>query len=321
MILEMADKEFTPLVTIAVVTYNQKLFLIETLDSILKQKTNYAYDIVVCDDASTDGTQDLCLLYQEKYPGKFRYKRLEKNSGITANCNQGVIYCKGKYLALIGGDDLFLDGKIQKQTQFMEDNPNVTISYHPVDIFDSSTNKTLFLTNQTNIDTPRNILELARVCIPGSVSVMVRKDALPSGGFDNRLPTVSDWLFYLEVAAKGNIGFLPETLARYRKHGNQASFRTYELLKESLLNLDLALEKIGSITGLETAIAQGKARYIRGEAFRQLSNNHRDVARMLLREANMYEYKIGTKLGLLISYIPYIPIVLKKSKALLKKIF
>lgn len=311
-----------PLITVAVITYNQKDLLRETLDSILAQETEFTFEVLVCDDASTDGTEIMCRELEVRSKGLVKYLRLEKNSGITANANQGIQYGKGKYFALIGGDDLFLPNKLQIQAAYMEANPQVSISYHPVDIFDSSTNATLFLTNQTSVDTPLTLFHLIRMCIPGAVSVMVRRDAIPEGGFDVRLPTVSDWLFYIEVAAKGRIGFIQETLARYRKHGNQASSRTYELLSESLLNLDLAKIKLGcNQVGLDEAVKDGKARYLSGEAFRQLVSGNRENARSLFQMANNEMFRLIYLGGLISTYFPIPPSVFKKVKYLLKRYF
>jgi glycosyltransferase involved in cell wall biosynthesis len=251
-----------------------------------------------------------------------KYLRLEKNSGITANANQGIQFGRGKYFALIGGDDLFLPDKLQLQTSYMENNPEVTISFHPVDIFDSASNATLHLTNQTSVDTPLTLHHLMRICIPGAVSVMVRRDAIPEGGFDVRLPTVSDWLFYIEVAAKGHIGFISDVLARYRKHGNQASFRTYELLEESLLNLDYAMEKLGPLAeGLSVPVKQGKARYLSGEAFRQLTSGNRIIARKLLKKALKMEFRPIFIGGLMVAYLPISPSLFQKIKSCAKKYF
>lgn len=310
-----------PFVTVAVITYNQKDLLKETLESILSQETEYTFEVLICDDASTDGTEAMCQNYESEYGSKVKYLRMQSNSGITANSNQGIQYGKGKYFALIGGDDLFLPKKIQLQTSYMENNPAVSISYHPVDIFDSASDKTLLITNQTPVDTPKTLLELVRMCIPGSVSVMVRRDAIPNGGFDTRLPTVSDWLFYIEVAAKGKIGFLPETLARYRKHGNQASFRTYELLNESLLNLDLAEQKLGPLPGLSDAIRQGKARYLSGEAFRQLMSGNRVIARHLLKKAIAQSLRLIYFLGVVLTFMPLPVAVFKRLRYFLKRFY
>lgn len=271
-----------PVLSVIVITYNQVELLKETIASIATQVTGYFFEIIVSDDCSTDATQSYCEGVASTDAYDFKYVRTDRNGGITANCNFGMSRAVGKYISLIGGDDLFLPGKIEKHVAYMELNSGVTISYHPVDVFKSDTNETLFLTNQTRADTPLSCLEIVRLCIPGAVSVVVRGNAVPAGFFDVRLPTVSDWLFYIEVAAKGEVGFFPETLARYRKHGNQASFRTYELLAESLQNLDLAKEKLPTFPGIDEAIATGKSRYVLGEAYRQLMSGDRAQARQLV---------------------------------------
>lgn len=296
-------KKEDPILSIAVITYNQRALLEKTIDSILSQETMYSFEILICDDASTDDTQARCELYEKTNHETIRYLRLKQNSGITANSNQGITHATGKYFALVGGDDIFLPGKIQKHINYMEINPDVSLSYHPVEIFDSDSDKTLLTTNLNDFDTPKTLLELVRTCIPGSVSVISRSSALPKNGFDNRLPTVSDWLYYIEVASQGTIGFLPEVLARYRKHGNQASYRTYELLDESLLNLDIAKEKLGHIEGLDEAINQGKARYLSGEGYRQLMSGDRTKSRELIKHAISLDFKLLYLLGYISTFL------------------
>lgn len=314
-------KNNQPILSVIVITYNQLDFLKETIASIVQQDTGHFFELIVADDCSSDGTQAYCesIACTERYD--FKYVRMEKNGGITANCNLGLRHAVGKYVTLIGGDDLFLPNKIQSHVDYMEQHPDVVISYHPVDIFDSASDATLLLTNQTRVDTPLDVLEIIKLCIPGAVSVMVRAHALPVGGFDVRLPVVSDWLYYIEIAAKGKVGFFNKTLARYRKHGSQASARTYTLLSESLRNLDLAKEKHRTLPGIDAAIAHGKARYILGEAYRQYVSGDKLKARELVRMAISHKRSISAY-GLLIgSYMWPSAIGLGAVKRVLKKIF
>jgi hypothetical protein len=314
-------KNNQPILSVGIITYNQLDFLKETVSSIVNQKTNHFFELIVADDCSSDGTQEYCesIAGTDRYD--FKYVRMEKNGGITANCNLGLRYAVGKYVTLIGGDDLFLPNKIQTHVDYMEDHPDVVISYHPVDIFDSTSDATLQLTNQTRVDTPLDVLEIIKLCIPGSVSVMVRSSALPVGGFDARLPVVSDWLYYIEIAAKGKVGFFNKTLARYRKHGNQASARTYTLLDESLQNLDLAKEKHPSLPGIDDAIAHGKSRYILGEAYRQFVSGDKLRARELVRRALSHKQSISAYGLLFASYVWPSAIGAGSLKRVLKKIF
>jgi glycosyltransferase involved in cell wall biosynthesis len=193
------------------------------------------------------------------------------NLGVTENCNIALNNCHGEYLALFAGDDIMLPGKISKQVSFMEANPDCVLCYHPVEIFDSGSGKTLFVTNQHRREDVNSTEDLLlKGGIPGGCSIMIRRSALPLGGYDPRLKTVSDWLFFLEVSMKGKVCKIDEVLARYRKHAGGASNQTYALLAESLHALDIFEQKQIGVTSLSPVILRAKARYIAGEAFRQI---------------------------------------------------
>ena len=95
----------SPLVSISIITYNQKEYLKDCIESILIQ--NYDnIEIVIADDCSTDGSQELLNIYKERYPDKFVLKLAKKNRGITKNSNAAHFACSGKYIFIMGGDDL-----------------------------------------------------------------------------------------------------------------------------------------------------------------------------------------------------------------------
>ena len=272
-----------PKVSVMIVTYNQRHLIQETVESVLSQ--NYEnFEIVIADDASTDGAQDLLRDYAEKFPDKFILVLNERNLGITGNCNAALNACTGELISVLGGDDVFLPGKISEQVKIFVKNPDVSISYHAVEVFQHQTGKTLYVTNQHAGDDILNIQDmLVKLGIPGGSSMMHRRSAVPAGGYDERLPTVSDWLFMLELAMRGSIKKLDGVYARYRKHGKGASDRTLELLDESIRNVDIFMEKYPKQLDLIPFCCQAKARYIAGEAFRQLKSN-RILAKKLLEK-------------------------------------
>ncbi len=285
-----------PKVSVMIVTFNQKHLINETIDSVLAQDYENL-EIVVADDASTDGTQEVLKAYEREYPGKFVLVLNEKNLGITGNCNAALKACSGELIAALGGDDVFLPGKISQQVRLFVADPEVCLSYHSVDVFQHQTGKTLFVTNQ---DPANDILTiedmLVKLGIPGGSSLMHRASAIPDGGYDARLPMVSDWLFMLELAMKGKIKKLEGTYARYRKHGYGASDRTLELLNQSLSNVDFFIEKFPLRTDLIPFCNQAKARYIAGEGFRQLKAK-RKLAQSLFKQSMdldkaQYKYKM-----------------------------
>lgn len=222
--MSLNNKE--PLVSIAIITYNQKEFLKECIESCLAQ--DYPnLEIVVADDGSTDGTHDLLNDYDIKHPGKFVLRLSKENQGITKNSNAAHFACRGKYIAWMGGDDLMLPGKISSQVEYMENNPNCSIVYHDLDVFDSQTNSTLYLFSK--IDKPREgdvVTAIKYGSFNGACSTMVRASKAPKLGFDKSLIVASDWFYWIETLhAGGEIRYIDKVLGRYRRHsGNVTKF-------------------------------------------------------------------------------------------------
>lgn len=128
-----------PLVSVFVCTYNQEQYIAQTLDSFLMQQCNFDFEIVIGEDCSKDKTMEICQNYIEKYPDKITLLNRRKNLGLIENFFEGLSHCKGKYIATCGGDDYWTDPlKLQKQVDFMENNPNCVITYHDSIMIDES---------------------------------------------------------------------------------------------------------------------------------------------------------------------------------------
>lgn len=112
------------LVSVAVITYNMERYLCPLLDSILKQKVNFEYEIVINDDCSPDNSRKIIKEYQEKYPHIIRTAYQKKNVGGSRNMYGVMQQCKGKYIAILEGDDFWeFDDKLQYQVDFLENHP------------------------------------------------------------------------------------------------------------------------------------------------------------------------------------------------------
>ena len=110
-------------VSIALIVYNHGKYLREAIESILMQKTNFRYEIVVGDDRSTDNSREILLEYKEKYPDKFKLLLNKENLGGTKNIYNIFMNCRGKYITCLEGDDYWIDdNKLQKQVNYLEDN-------------------------------------------------------------------------------------------------------------------------------------------------------------------------------------------------------
>ncbi|MBN2785663.1 MAG: glycosyltransferase [Pontiellaceae bacterium] len=140
--------EKAPEVSVNLITYNHAPYIRECLDSLLAQETTFAYEICVGEDESTDGTRDICREYVNRYPGRIRLElRSQKSPGREAYASQGVYnyiettrMCRGKYVALCDGDDIWSDPlKLQKQYDVMEKDPSVALVYSDYDQLDQAT--------------------------------------------------------------------------------------------------------------------------------------------------------------------------------------
>lgn len=275
-----------PLVSVAIVAYNQKDFLKECIESVLAQDYDNM-EIVVADDGSTDGTPEMLEQYYAKYPDKFIIKLAEQNQGITKNCNLAHFACSGKYIAWMGGDDIMLPGKIKKQVAFMELHPECKVSYHNVEIFNSETGKLLhYFNNQTNSyegDISCSIKYGAFNC---SSATMVKRENAPVNGFDGRIPIASDWLYWVECLANGGeINYINEVLGKYRRHGKNVTSR-----KSKTIYLNL-LDHINSVSILLFKYPQygREVMYRFSVIFRQSRNvNHESYYILLIMSLKMH---------------------------------
>lgn len=132
----MKSKEV--LVSISCITYNQEQYIRQCLDGFVMQKTNFNYEIVIHDDASSDLTPSIIREYCAKYPELFvpilqTENKYKEGKGILAP----YVFpkCQGKYIALCEGDDYWIDPlKLQKQVDFLEANPEYGMCYTNFDI-------------------------------------------------------------------------------------------------------------------------------------------------------------------------------------------
>src|SRR5215470_9259999 len=110
-----------PKVSVCIPTYNTARYLPEAIESALRQE--FAdYELVICDNASTDETAELCGPFQDK---GIRYVRFEETVGQAANWNRCLNMAKGEYVVLLHADDLLRPAFLERATRVMDENPGV----------------------------------------------------------------------------------------------------------------------------------------------------------------------------------------------------
>ena len=117
-------------VSVAVITYNMQDYLPQLLDSILMQNTTFRYEIVVDDDCSPDDSRTILLDYAARYPDVFVLSLRNQNVGGSKNMYGVLRQCRGKYIAILEGDDWWeAEDKLQYQYNFMENHPEYIAMY------------------------------------------------------------------------------------------------------------------------------------------------------------------------------------------------
>ena len=120
-------------VSIICLTYNQRDYIKDALEGFVTQETNFTYEILVHDDASTDGTTEILKKYEKQYSDKIRLfleKENQYSKGVSI-ARKMALHAKGKYMAYCEGDDFWIySGKLQKQYELMESDQEISLCYH-----------------------------------------------------------------------------------------------------------------------------------------------------------------------------------------------
>jgi len=215
-------------VSVCVPTFNHKHYISRMLDGALEQKTTFPFEIVIGDDGSTDGSQDIIRSYQEQYPDIITAFLHTENQGPFEprefagrnNVLQLLKACQGQYVAMCEGDDYWTDPyKLQKQVDFMESNPDFSICHHNmlVTYEDGSESHTFNKENQALISTMDDILQDR--WFMATASWLYRNYFLTENFAEwHATAAAGDWALSIQLAAKGKIAYLPEVMGVYRKH-------------------------------------------------------------------------------------------------------
>jgi len=234
-----------PLVSILVICFNQEGFIREALLSALEQGYENL-EVIVADDASSDSTCSIINDLKRQYPNRLMPILGDVNLGITGNSNRGLLACRGKYIAMMGGDDIMLPRKIEKQVAWLEKDNVRALCGHDVEWIDSQ-GESLAIKSSDMIpmSSGLGVGGIIRYGPPfAATSVMFRSDRLPEYGFHPNLPVISDWKMWIDIVSKdGKYGYIEGVYAQYRRHaGNVTSQYNYKLFRDQLMTCLLSLK-------------------------------------------------------------------------------
>ncbi|MBQ2822327.1 MAG: glycosyltransferase [Thermoguttaceae bacterium] len=218
----------TPKLSICCITYNHGDYIRKTLDSFLMQKTNFSFEVLIHDDASTDGTADIIREYAARSPEIIKpilQKENQFSKGIiTVNKFFNFPRIRGQYVAICDGDDYWTDPmKLQKQVDFLEAHPDYTICFHPVNVhFENQPERKEIFPSEKRINRGKeftldelvagNFIQTNSVVYRWVIPEKESLEAFPPGIIPG------DYFMHLMHAKHGKIGFINERMGVYRRH-------------------------------------------------------------------------------------------------------
>jgi glycosyltransferase involved in cell wall biosynthesis len=211
-----------PKLSICVITYNHENYIEDCLNSILEQKTNFDYEIIIGDDSSSDRTRDIIENYRIRHPDIIKVILQNERTGGAMNYEDVHSLANGTYICHLDGDDVFKPGKLQLQCDKMDSDPSLNILWHRMRIF----NENGAHVDHPHIDSPflNQKITRAELLLYGPFgphsSTMYRRKNLE---LRNRKFHGNDWFISVELIGDGYGMMMPEVLGGYRITSNGLS--------------------------------------------------------------------------------------------------
>lgn len=204
-----------PRVSVIIPTYNCEKYIVQTIESVLKQ-TYSNFEIIVIDDGSTDNTKKIIEKFINSHKIRYIY---QTNSGQSAARNKGIEESNGEYIAFLDADDYWKKEKLKKQIEVLK-NKNIGICYTNVEFIDDKTEEIIpVFRNRKHKKMRRGIIYKYLIFynfIPFA-GIMVRKECLEKiGGFDKNIKMGDDWDILLRLSVHYEFDYINEKLLKYR---------------------------------------------------------------------------------------------------------
>ncbi len=216
-----------PLVSVHLLTYNHAKFIAQSIESVVNQRTNFPFEIVIGDDHSTDGTSQIVDQYAAQYPDLIKVVRGKTNGGPQPNSIRILENSQGKYMAALEGDDYWIDPlKLQKQADFMEKNPDFAICFTNtrVEFFENNEEPYLLNSNiEKDVFELKDLIAETEVWFMGTATLFYTMSSIfPVQPWFHKTKS-GDIPMIMLAARHGKIKYLPDVTAAYRRHSAGAS--------------------------------------------------------------------------------------------------
>lgn len=231
-----------PLVSVLVPSYNHEKYIVETIESIINQ-TYKNIELIVIDDGSKDNS----ILILKKLQKLYNFTLVSReNKGLCETLNEAILMASGKYIAVCASDDIYLEHKIEKQVDFMENN-DFALCYSKVISFNNQGKKKY--PKSSKYKSGYIFYDLLKTNFIPAVTQMYRKDIFDVIGYFDKNLWIEDWDMLLRISNKYQIGFIDDYLAMYRNHDSNISGSNYS--DKMYKNEKIILEKWSNVNNYD----------------------------------------------------------------------
>jgi glycosyltransferase involved in cell wall biosynthesis len=225
-----------PLVSVNIATYNHKLFIVKCIESVLMQKTNFPIEVIIHDDASTDGTSEIVREYAQKNENVVAIIQDFNlwSKGQNPTVEYGLLSSKGKYIAICDGDDFWTDEyKLQKQFDFLESNKDFSIcSSNAIVVNEYNRTQTDWLGfRRKNVFLLRDLLRYGSC--GATCTLFFRTEAIKNIPDWFYISKGGDWSLQILCTTIGKMKYLNESFAVYRR--NEGSITVAKTIEAQIL--------------------------------------------------------------------------------------
>jgi glycosyltransferase involved in cell wall biosynthesis len=207
-------------VSVLVMTYNHACYIAEALESALTQQVSFNYEILVSEDASTDGTREIVVEFQRRHAARIRLLLSERNIRSNEVVVRGIRAARGQYIALLDGDDCWTSPhKLQRQADFLDAHPECAICFHNATVVHQDGSRAPWNWTPARQKPISTLEDLWMGNFIATSSTMFRR------GLFKEVPAwyisffpITDWPLHILNAEHGAIGYLDEVMGVYRYH-------------------------------------------------------------------------------------------------------
>ena len=285
-----------PLVVIRCTVFNHEPYLRDCLDGFVMQQTNFPFVAVVHDDASTDNSAAIIREYADKYPDIIKpmfesENQYSKGNGtLTRIMNTAIAATGAKYIAMCEGDDYWNDPlKLQKQVDYMEENPECSLCFHKVNTLIQETGEIKEEFIVRDVPSKSNVIDLAKGNYIHTPSVLFRRSFLDLERYYKMMPCLpGDYVMWMLLAEKGFICKIDEPMAVYR-HGSG--------IWSNNGGNNQSLQVLKTLSKLSCIIENSEARAILNANVLKLSTDMLDYISNVEKQYNQIRSSKAYKLG------------------------